>query len=119
MKKLIVTSIISILLAGLAVGLDFENKGIFRLKKKGPNNVALQRVIKDIEDVNHVVWEKSYGLVKAKAIRDAAFSEYNYFNDMNDVEKIAYVDKKKAVAGIKLVKWNAVVNKFDDPIDTE
>lgn len=117
MKKLI--TVIIILLAGVVIALDLSNKGQYRLWKQAENHVKVQRTITDPNGLVIVVWEKSYGLNTATSKRNTALVEYNFFNDMNDVEKIAYVDAKKTVAGIKVVKWNAIVNKFAGTIDTE
>ncbi len=103
MKKLIITSIISILLAGVAVALTLSQNMWFEKVpiKIAENNVAIgiygynrdgKRQLFDYED-------EHYGRDKAMALWTDADSRETFW-DMNDVEAIAYVagEKMKATA---------------------
>ena len=124
MKKLAITAVIILSVISTVwaanVKIDLDNIGVYRLKKVSSSRVVAYRAIVDANGIEHpmkiVGW---WRFDKATTLRNTAFAEYNHFNNMNDVEKIAYVDGLKAVAGVKLVKWNAIVNKFNDPNDTE
>lgn len=116
--KIITIIIIILVVIGSALALNLESKGAYRLWKYAEDHVAVQRVIKDVEDVNHVVWERVYDLREAQINRATAQAEYRFW-DMNDVEAIAYVVGKKAVAEAKVARWDVIVNKFATAIDKE
>ena len=114
MKKLITTSIISILLIGVSVALNLSNvAGVIETPVKlGGNHVAIEQSAFDKNGKKIVLgYSEHYGHDGAMELwTDANRSET--FWDMNDVEAVAYVAGEKTKATADKVKYQAILDKF-------
>lgn len=116
LKYLIILPILVLLTISVAIGIDLSDKGVFRLWKEAENHVKIQRTITDPNGTLTVVWEKSYGMDEAESNLLDAQKEYIFWRDVNSID---YVAAQKKKAGIKVLKWRAIVDKFSGAIDVE
>ena len=123
-KRLIATTIISFVLATTAFAwaltrntVDLENVGKSRLWKYDSEHVGVQRTIPDANGKDIVIFAAMpFRLKAALAGLAVAQAEYEFW-DMNSVEAIRFVAKKRVVATVKLAIAQAKVNKFAGAID--
>ncbi len=114
MKKLITTSIISVLLAGLSLALSLSNvTGVIEVPVKlAENHVAIEQSAFNKDGVKIVLgYSDDYGLSTAMAKWTDA-NDRETFWDMNSVEAVAYAAGKKAEATADKVWYQAILDKF-------
>ena len=113
MKKLIIGFVI--LTTAIVWSVNLENRGRRKIGKVAKNHVWDYMEITDINGVKFHTFGH-YGLKQSQAKLTEWQTEYQFY-DMNAVEAITYVAKKKTIAAKKVVLWQAIVNKFDGAID--